>query len=203
MNLEVIARLAPIILLLIGASFLFYHKKVNPISLGIIGLLILECIAYIEGENNKWINYFSGPLYFVVIHTLYKTISYHFLNKKLYHKILILILITLVIGLLIIHQKHNNFVFHYVAIVELIILIYPIIYFLKLMQQRINFNIKHFTLNSIILLFFSLDIILYVMIKFLLDYDLNSFILISYFRYILIQLFYISLIYFGWKLDKK
>ena len=46
-------------------------------------------------------------------------------------------------------------------------------------------------------------VILFVMLKFLLDNNILSDVRIGLFRFFLIQLFYISLIYFGCKLGKK
>lgn len=202
-----IFRSIPILILFSGCVLLLIKKKTHIIFWSILGLLVLEsmsCFMAVNKLNYKhWTLYFSGLLYFILIHNLYSQLFFRLFEKTIYKVLLTIIAILMIVGLSYIHAKDSNFVFHYIAGVELIVLLYPINYFLKLANQSIKYDLKYFILNSIILLFFSLDIIIYVMIKFLKDYDLLRSIGINYFRYYTIQLFYISLIYFGCKLHKK
>lgn len=201
-------KLLPIIILGIGAMLLI-KKKVNYVILFcIVGLLVSEALTYLrigvgKGESN-WTLYFSGSLYLLLIHNLYSQLFFSLFKKNIFKIIYTVVVLTMLIGLFFIYNKNINFVFHYNAVIELIILVYPIVYFLKLMKQKVKYSTKYFILNSIVFLFFSLEILLYVMLKFILDSNLfKNMISIAYFRFIIIQLLYISLIYFGWRLGQK
>jgi hypothetical protein len=206
--MAVIFKLLPLIILSIGVLYLSIKKTNRNILLGLIGLLILESISYLkigvrEGEGN-WTLYFSGPLYLLLMHSLYNQLFFSLFKKVVFKRLYMVVVLTMLIGLFFIYKRNINVVFHYNAVIELIILAYPTVYFLKLMKQKIKYDTKHFMLNSIIFLFFSLEILLYVMLKFILDSNLfKSIMSIAYFRFAIIQLLYISLIYFGCKLGKK
>lgn len=206
-NLLLIIKITPLIILSIGVLLLFFSGNYKGMLWGIIGLLALEIFSYVlTQENNSdhmWSFYFSGPLYLLLIHSLYDGFSLAFLNKRSYKIMMNVVLITMLIGIGYIHGKNANFVLHYNVLIELVILLYPIVYFIRLMKQTVPYNFKEFILHAIIFLFFSLEIILYVMLKFLLDNNMLSDVRVGLFRFFLIQLFYISLIYFGCKLSKK
>ena len=202
----IILFMSPMIILFTGIILLLVKKSYNPIFLGIIGLFVLEVLTYLRvgvtGSDSSWVLYFSGPLYFILIQGLYSRLFFSLFTKVIFRLILAVVLSAMFIGLFFIYTRNVNLVFHYIAVVELIVLMYPVVYFFKLATQTIKYELKYFILNSIILLFFSLEIVLYVMLKFLLDYNLFESIHIAYFRFLIIQLFYISLIYFGCKLGK-
>lgn len=198
----------PVIILTTGIIFLLRKKKAIPILLGIVGLLLLEITSYLyydnesKGKHSLWTLYFSGPLYLLLINNLYTKILFTMFKKKIFKLLLIIVLLVMVVGLFFIHAIQPSFVTHYIAGVELIVILYPIMFFLKLIKEEIDYDAKYFVLNAILFLFFSMEIILYVMMKFLIDHNLSREIPIGYFRYFLIQLFYISLIYFGHQLSK-
>ncbi|WP_430412303.1 hypothetical protein [Kordia sp.] len=202
-----IIKITPLVILSIGTLLLVYNKNYKGILFGVIGLLALEVFSFVltqkSNSDHLWTFYFSGPLYLLLIHSIYDGLSLSFLNKKSYKIMMSIVLITMLIGIVYIHDENPNFVLHYTAIIELLVLLYPIFYFVRLMKQTIPYNFKEFILHAIIFLFFSLEIILFVMLKFLLDNNILSDVRIGLFRFFLIQLFYISLIYFGCKLGKK
>lgn len=202
MNAVIIAlgQLLPIAILLVGFILLLVKKKQHDVFFAICGLLLLEVIAYLK---ISWTLYFSGPLYLVLIHSLYGRLFFVLLKKEIFRILVTMLLIIAIVGVLFIHEKNKSFVFYYVAGNEMIVLLYPVLYFLRLMKQSIKYELKYFVLNSIVLLFFSLEIILYIMLKFLSDYYSLITTNIVFFRFFVIQLFYISLIYFGCKLSKK
>lgn len=202
-----IIRFLPIGILTLGATLLLIKKRFNTVFWGILGLLALEILSHFIGikkiYESIWTLYLSGPIYLVLIHYMYDKLFFKLFNTFIYRIIISIILLVAVIGLLYIHPKNPNIVFYYIVGVELIILTFPIIYFLKLVNQTIKYKLQYFLLNSVILLFFSLEIIFYVMFKFLFDYEILKNVNIGYYRFIFIQLFYISLIYFGCKLQKS
>lgn len=200
-----IIRIIPIVILFIGVVFLLKGRKFNNIFIGIIILFLMETFSYfgfgIKEGKVSWLLYFSGPLYLILINSIYNDLFFKVV-KKLFFKVIISVIVIL-LGLFLIYPINANFVFHYNAFIGLIILGYPISYFLKLIKQEIQYNLKYFSFNAIVFLFFSLDIILYVMLKFIVDVKLFESIKgIAYFRFFIIQLFYISLIYFGYQLSK-
>ena len=203
-----IIKFAPLILLSFGVLFLLKRKIYNGVFLGVIGLLALETLSFLrigvkEGASN-WTLYLSGPIYLLLIHSLYSRLFFSLFKKHVFNMIYGVILLVMLVGVLFMYDRDINFVFHYSVAIELIILAYPATYFVKLMNQKVSYNVQYFLLNSIVFLFFSLEIILYVMLKFILDEDLfPKMIGIAYFRFFIIQLLYISLIYFGCTLKKQ
>jgi hypothetical protein len=203
-TLVIVMRSIPILLLSSGSLFLILKKKFNIILLGVLCLLGLEVLTTVTAtgklSDNISLLYLCGILYFILIYNLYEKLFFSIINKKVYH---ILLIVIVVIGCLFIYQGDPNLVFHYTATIEFLILLYPLSYFIKLAKQEIDYDLTNFILNSIIFIFFCLEIVSYIMLKFLIESALLSSIKITLFRYITIQLFYLSLIYFGWKIQKQ
>lgn len=203
-TLFLMMRLIPIIILSLGSVFLVLKKKINIILFCILCFLGLEILTSITATNklidNISLLYFCGVAYFILIYNLYERLFFNLINKVMYR---LLLGIIVIVGLIFLYQKNPNLVFHYTAAIEFIIFLYPINYFIKLAKQEINYDITNFVLNGIIFLFFCLEIVSYIMLKFLIESELLHSIRITEFRYLLIQLFYLSLIYFGWKIQKR
>lgn len=206
-SLLLLIKVTPLIILLVGTLLLVYNKNYKGILWGVIGLFVLELCSLVltqkSNSDHMWSFYFSGPLYLLLIHSLYTGFFVAILNKKTYKLVMSLVLITMLAGIICIHAKAPNFVLHYTAIIEVLVLMYPIYYFFQLIKEKVSYDTRGFIFHAIIFLFFSLEIILYVMLKFLLDNNILGNVRIGIFRFFLIQLFYISLIYFGCKLGKK
>ncbi len=207
MSIVLIFKLIPIVILSVGVLVLLKKRIYNEILFGITGLLILETLSFLfaskEIKESSWTLFISGLIYFVLICKLYKSLFFSILNNIIYKFLLILILILICIGIVFIHKHNPNFVYYYITGIELLVLLHPMYYFFKLVKQEIPYQFRHFVLNSIVFLFFGMEVILYGMIKHLLDNGILNNVRIDLFRFFLIQLFYISLIYFGCKLSKK
>jgi len=205
--LVAILRLLPVIILFFGGLFLLIQKRMNVIFWSILGLLVLEFIPFIipksHFQDKFWILYFSGAIYILLIHNLYKKIFFTLVKDVIFKILMSVIFLFVGLGVFYIHHRDPNFVYVFITSIEILIIFYPIYYFIKLVSGIIKYDLIQFIFNGIVLLFFSLEIMMYVMIKFLIESDLFFSIKIYEFRFYVMQLFYLSLIYFGWKIQKR
>lgn len=101
-------------------------------------------------------------------------------------------------------EPYRSFLQHYDQTpYSFTIMVYSLMYFYALINKNIVTIHARNVLNGAILLFFTLDTFLAIGAKYLVTENLFLVIYLSFFRAIFLQLFYSTLIYYGWKSSKK
>ncbi len=96
----------------------------------------------------------------------------------------------------------NDIQFYSDIIGCLIIIILSSLYFYSIIWKS-NYNATYFWFNCIVFLFFSVEVIIKLTFNFLINGHLNWVGPIWIFRGVLLQIFYLLLIYYGWKTGKN
>lgn len=193
-----------IIILLFGISIFFYSKKFpirNWLLAYLISLLSLESLAIFIGlyikSNVFFIFILSFFVQFLFLTHFYWSIVFK-LSKTKRNTLLCLGLIPFVIHVL--PDPYYSFLQYYDRTpYSFAIMLYSIRYFYALVNGSITLIHARNLLNAAILLFFTVDLFLALGTKYLIT---ESLLLVSWFwsfRAILLQVFYITLIYYGWK----
>jgi len=187
-----------VLILLIGI-FICFGKSYNSkwLYVYICFLFILEVISRILGYYLKN-NYFIISLSFF-LNFLFLTFFY---LEKIYKANRILTLniniLALLLFILTYHlQPYDRFTY------SLVITCYSLIFIHKWLQGSIKSNRASFLLNASILLFFCVDAFLAIATDYLVNNSLELVSWFWFFRGILLQVFYITLIYYAWKTGKS
>lgn len=201
-NIEYI-RLIPLVVLTFGVLFMVKEKKFNVILLALASFLSMEVTPFfirIE-EHIFFLFFFSSLVYFILVQKLYTPF---FKGKtQLVLKIGIGSFITLSIFLyLFLFNGYDYRVIYHNLFSNLLFMAYPVGYLIGALKERKIYNSVYFNMSCIFFGYFVLEIILSVVLGFLFKIDFIWNIPVRPFRFGIVQLFYISLIYFGWKLGK-
>lgn len=196
-------RLIPIIILLSGVLFLLKKKKYNVILFTLFSFLLMELSPFMIDMKaySFYMFFFTSIVYFILLHNIYS----RFFNAatKIFLKIMTFSFILVSIIVFTILYKGDDFqvIYHNIA-VNIILIIYPVLYLTQGLKQRNDYNALYFNISCVFISYFILEIILSVFLSFLFKTGLIWEVSIRPFRFFVIQIFYISLIYFGWKLGK-
>jgi hypothetical protein len=123
----------------------------------------------------------------------------YLLNNKLKTGVISLGVVLLLLNII---GTQNQYHFYGRFIFSVVITLYSLIFIYQFLKERITYKKELFIFNSSILLFFCIDAFLAIASDYLIN---NSLVIVSwfwFFRAVLLQLFYISLIYYLWKTGK-
>ncbi len=182
---------------------LFKTKTKNSLAilLLIAGSLIFELTDFIfrvfEVNISNHFNYLISELFlFVLITELYAVYFFKLsrsLRLGLYFLVSIVFIITgIVVGLSESYSVYSN------IIINCVLCYFATVYFSGILRKG-KVETKALILNVSVYLFFAVDTIVSVTFKFLVSNHLNWVAPIWLFRGVLLLLFYLSLINFGWK----
>lgn len=201
-NVEVL-RLIPIVLLLFGVLALASKKKYNVILFVLFSFLLMELTPLVLNVKGHlfYLFFYSSLAYFILVHKLYS--NFLKTTTQLFLKIGIFTFILVSIGLFMIAFKGTSYqmIYHNIF-TNVLFMTYPILYLTHSLKQKNVYNPLYFNLSCVLLGYFILEIVLSVIMSFLFKVELIWNIPIRPFRFCIIQLFYMSLIYFGWKIGK-
>ena len=195
-----------ILLLLLSSLFFLknrYKKSywIKTYLFLLLGLETLVLFLYFQSTNNLFIFTISFLVHFLFLTQFYFSKVFSIQKKK--------ICLTIGVGFLpllfaIIFKNNIAYFSPYDRVLySLIIMGYALFYILHMIQGRINTNKPQIILNNSILLFFTIDAFLALATDFLINKKLLQVVAgFWFFRAILLQIFYGSLIYYGWKNHK-
>jgi len=190
-------NLLSILILIFGSSLYFFKKsKVSSIYIYILVLLLFEIASRILGylfKSNYLILSFSFFIHFLFLTYFYFSKIYR-VNKLKKYSVIGLGLIILIISNYI--QPYDRFIY------SLTITCYSLFYVYIWLKGNLRTDIRHNLLNGSILLFFCIDAFLAIGTEYLITNSLELVSWFWFFRAILLQLFYITLVYFVWKTQK-
>jgi len=202
-----ILRYFSISILFLGSLILIkknFRKFKRPILCLIFTLLMIEAISlYINIKYGKTPNLiFICISQFLSIAFLSYTYCKELLkvNLRWFYLIPLTTIIILVTNVLQ-YKNLKELQFYSDIIGCLIILSLAGLYFINIIKNETS-NRLLFWFNSIVFLFFSIELIITLTLNFLVNAHLNWVAPIWIFRALVMQLFYLSLIYYGWKTGK-
>jgi hypothetical protein len=202
---EIIGKLfhfSSISILILGAFILL--KRIGKIQLSLMYVLcmllfelLVIVVAYYLSKSTSFLFLISYFIHFVFLSIYY--FQENLITKKYKRIIIGLGLLPLLLYIIpnSLYQSYGRVFYSF------IIMLYSLFYVLYIIQGKIKIKRPQMVLNSSILLFFTIDTFLTFGTSYLIDKERLS--LVSWFwsfRAILLQLFYVSLIYYGWKNHK-
>ena len=196
-------RLIANLTLFFGSSILLVKKKNNVILFTLISFLLMEFLQiFMYGKINVFFLYFlSALIYYNLFNKLYSPFFKSKIKSYINYISFGLILLSMLLNIFFFQKNDYNIIYHYIF-TNVVLLTYPSLYLINLINQKNEYNSLYFKMSYIFFGFFILEIILSTMLSLLFKTELIWEISIRPFRAIIIQLFYISLIYFGWKIGK-
>lgn len=145
--------------------------------------------------------FYSSLVYFILVHKLYS--NFLKATTQLFLKIGIFTFVLVSIGLFIMALKDSTYqIIYHNIFANVLYMTYPILYLIHSLKQKHVYSSLYFNLSCVLLGYFILEIVLSILMSFLFKVELIWNIPIRPFRFCVIQLFYMTLIYFGWKLGK-
>lgn len=171
-------------------------NKNNWGSIYLVTILLFEvCSLFpsllVDGNIIFFIN-LSFFMHFVFL-------THFYLHKREFKKMGIIIGFLLLLLSVSLNVIPSYFKLHLRFIYSLTITFYSLMYIYGVLMEKIKISKNEIILNSGILLFFCVDAFLAIATDYLIN---NSLIIVSWFwtfRAILLQVFYVSLIYYLWK----
>lgn len=201
-NVELL-RLIPNVLLLLGVAFLVRRKKYNVILIALFSFLLMELYPFVLNIKGNLFSlfFYSSLVYFILVHKLYS--NFLKATTQLFLKIGIFTFVLVSIGLFIMALKDSTYqIIYHNIFANVLYMTYPILYLIHSLKQKHVYSSLYFNLSCVFLGYFILEIVLSILMSFLFKVELIWNIPIRPFRFCVIQLFYMTLIYFGWKLGK-
>lgn len=196
-------KLIPNLILLFGVVYLFWKRKFNVILFTLFSFLLMEASPFFADMKKYTFSMFfvTSGVYFLLVHKVYSD----FLEKKTkqFLKIGIPFFIFLSIMFLMKLFKGDDFqVISHNIMMNIVFIAYPVLYLTQVLKQKNKYNELYFRMSCVFLSYFIFEIILSVLLGFIFKIQLTWKFYILPFRFFIIQIFYISLIYFGWKIGK-
>lgn len=195
-----ILRSIPTLILALGILFLLLKKEYSIITAILFSFLLLEISPFIlnmEGFS-FYLFLLSGTIYFVLMHQLYK----EFLQPPTIKLLGLFTASFLTVSTLYFFSFNGDdyrMIYHNV-LANILFVAYPTLYLTNGIKKDKKYNRFYFNMSCVFLSYFILETILSVMLSFLFKTELIWEIGIRPFRFVVIQVFYVFLIYFGWKL---
>jgi hypothetical protein len=181
------------------------HDHKNWLLAYLSCLLVMESLSLVTGVHlESYFPYLFIPFFFIQFLFLnhFYCSSVFQLSSTKRNTILGLGLIPFLTYLL--PEPYRSFFQHYDQTpYSFTIMVYSLMYFYALINKNIAIIHARNVLNGAVLLFFTLDTFLAIGAKYLLTENLSLVTYLSFFRAIFLQLFYGTLIYYGWKSSKK
>lgn len=204
---EIITNLSPLVLFIGTSVGLFYYKKLDKITklllYFLMGSLAIDMCSRVLAEllNNNLILYVVLSLLELLI--FLKIYNHLCKKKKLVWTLGIVgVLYTLTESIYLNANNVELFQPYAKALTPLLIVIMALAYFFDLIQDEMKLlkgKVRYFSLNSIVLCFFSLEFLFLLPINFLINggFYLAVYVLVAH--VFLLVLFYSYLTYFIWK----
>lgn len=209
-TLNIVARIFYLIsmaVLLLGIvlqAFFGKHRIRNWHLAYSLSLLVIEFAGYYIGlllkESNSFLFSISAFVHFAFLTVLYRK-SFGLFRKAHLGLLIALGTIPMLLQLAIpfelpVFSSFDRLIY------DLAIMVYGLTYFLWTTSDKLILQRKKFILNCSILLLFSVDALLAIGQDFLFNGSLLLIAWFWFFRVLLLQLFYGSLIYYAWKPGK-
>lgn len=189
-----------ILIVLFGVFICILNKnKNNWECIYLVVILLFEVCSFfpdllVNRDITLFIN-FSFLVHFVFL-------THFYIHKRVFKKSIIIVGFLLLLSICL-NIVPSYFKLYLRFIYSLAITFYSLMYMYGVLKERIKVNKKENILNNSILLFFCVDAFLAIATDYLIN---NSLIIVSWFwtfRAVLLQVFYVSLIYYLWKGVKR
>lgn len=190
-------------LLLLGCLILVRRKKYNVILIALCSFLLMELYPLVLNPKGNLFSlfFYSSLVYFILVHKLYS--NFLKTTTQLFLKIGIFTFVLVSIGLFIMALKDSTYqIIYHNIFANVLFMIYPILYLIHSLKQKNVYSPLYFNLSCVLLGYFILEIVLSILMSFLFKVELIWSIPIRPFRFCMVQLFYMCLIYFGWNLGR-
>lgn len=212
-NLFTLLTIISPILLLIGIIIgAYYRKHLNRCFLLLFGFLILGFITeilsrYLGLYSNLRYNLFLIPIYGLTELLLFSVLYYKYLlkskNRLLQYFIVILIILILVdisrIGNMFIAKKFQSYG---KVIADGGIVMLCLFYYWEVIKGKIKSTTEINILNAANIIFFSLSLLIFLSINFLVNANYDLVMIFWFFNLIIISLYYTTLILLIWQNGK-
>ncbi len=196
-------------LLLSGVLFLVYNKSYKEsslITMYLFVLLVIELVCLISGFylalNTAILLSLSAFIHLIFLTYFYFSKVYLMSAKR--RNTVFLLSIVFFTFPFIFNKSYHFFQPYDRVLYSLIITVYSLCYFLYVVKGEIKIYKPQFFLNSSVLFFFGIDTFLAVGTTYLVYKEYLVIVAwFWFFRSILLQVFYMALIYYVWKINKN
>lgn len=204
--ISIVLEFVSILFLICGAILLTIRpiKTRLAITLFLYTIALVELIFLVAGEFRGGVNIYLVPFFdlidLIFLSFIYQRYFLRFSNKTR-NIIVVSGILLLLIGTLF-NKNIEEFQLYINVCFQLLFVIYALLYLNNLLISKVKLSFSALLFNLMVVVFFSVDAIISLSINYLINEHLSLVAPFWIFRLLLLQIFYVSLIYFGWEIGK-
>lgn len=208
----IITLLSPLILLLGIIIGVYYRKHLNGCFRLLLAYLILGVLTeliskYFGYYSSTKYNLFLIPIYGLLELVLFSILYYRYIirnRSKLYIYFILFLICLIIIDLSRIESmfKASSFQSYGKVIADAGIVVFCLIYYLDVVKGKIKPTFELNLLNAASIIFFSLNLIIFLAINFLVNANYGIVMFFWFFNLTIVCLYYMIIIYLIWRNGK-